>query len=282
MSTDSALVTALTDAALEAGAAILAVYGCDFAVIAKADRSPVTDADVAAEAIIVAALGRCLTGVPVVAEEACAAGHAPGSLGRRFVLVDPLDGTREFVSRNGEFTVNIALVEDGRPVVGVVLAPVLGLIWVGEVGVGARRGRVEADGGVAWTPIAVTAAPVEGFRVMASRSHAGAETEALLARLPVVARVAVGSSLKFCRLAEGAADFYPRLGRTMEWDTAAGEAVLRAAGGTVVRFDGTPLVYGKTADAPDGAFANPAFLAFGDPACERAVLARLGGRAPAK
>jgi len=191
------------------------------------------------------------------------------------VLVDPLDGTREFVDRSGEYTVNIALVEDGRPVLGVVHAPALDEVHVGRVGSGAAHGRLEADGTVAWTSIAVRPAPADGLAVLASRSHCDAATEALLARLPVTERVAAGSSLKFCRLAEGKADLYPRLGRTMEWDTAAGDAVLTAAGGRVVTLDGRPLAYGKRGRAEDADFANPHFLALGDAALIAAVVDKI-------
>ena len=265
---DSRLLDALADTAIAAGRVILDVYGCDFAVSHKSDASPVTQADERAEAVILADLARLLPGVPVVAEEQVSSGRIPGDLGDLFVLVDPLDGTREFVARNGEFTVNIALVEKGRPVAGIVVAPALREIHVGLVGSGAWAGRIEADGRIRRLPIAVRAAPDEGLTVVASRSHAGAETEALLARLPVARRISVGSSLKFCRVACGEADLYPRLGRTMEWDTAAGEAVLVAAGGIVAGLDGRALAYGRRSWDGAEAFANPWFLAAGS----RAVL----------
>jgi 3'(2'), 5'-bisphosphate nucleotidase len=269
------LLAALVDLAIRAGREILAVAATDFAVEIKADASPVTAADARAEAVILAGLATLLPGVAIVAEEESAAGRRPADLGRRFLLVDPLDGTREFVNRSGEYTVNIALVEDGRPVLGVVHAPALGEVHAGRVGEGAAHGRLEADGTVAWTPIAVRPAPTTGLAVLASRSHCGAETEALLARLPVTERVAAGSSLKFCRLAEGVADLYPRLGRTMEWDTAAGDAVLRAAGGHVVTLDGRPLAYGKRRRAEDVDFANPWFLALGDDALIAAIVDKI-------
>ncbi len=267
---DQTLLDALVATALAAGRVVREVYDGDFAVAHKGDSSPVTLADQRAEELILADLTHLLPDVPVVAEESVSAGRAPGALGARFVLVDPLDGTREFVTRNGEFTVNIAVIEDGRPVMGVVLAPVLGEIWTGWIGSGARHGRIAGEGAIDWRAIAVAAPATSGLRVLASRSHAGAETEALLGRLPVAQRIAAGSSLKFCRLAEGAADLYPRLGRTMEWDTAAGEAVLTAAGGLVADLDGRPLVYGRSVSEAD-AFANPAFVAAsGEP-----VLARV-------
>ncbi len=273
MTLDDALLSALTETALRAGRAVMAVYAGEIDVSLKDDASPVTLADARAEASILADLARVLPGVPVVAEEQVCEGHVPVALGGRFVLVDPLDGTKEFISRNGEFTVNIAVIENGRPVVGVVLAPALGEIYLGLVGQGARFGRVDAEGGVAWRDISVRAAPREGWVVLASRSHAGPETEALLERLTVTRRVSAGSSLKFCRVAAGEADLYPRLGRTMEWDTAAGDAVLSAAGGRVVTLDGAPFVYGKRDQADDVDFANPWFLAGGDPAVVAAAVA---------
>lgn len=256
------LIDDLVATTLAAGRIVMEVYACDFAVGTKGDASPVTLADERAEAAILADLERILPGVPVVAEEAVAAGRVP-VLGRRFVLVDPLDGTREFVGRNGEFTVNIALVEDGRPVVGVVGAPALGEIFVGVVGKGARAGRVGDGGTVVWCDVATRQAPEGGLAVLASRSHCDAVTEALIARLPVATRVGAGSSLKFCRLAAGEADLYPRFGRTMEWDTAAGEAVLVAAGGDVAGIDGRPLAYGRDRVEGDAPFANPWFVAAG-------------------
>lgn len=262
--TTDPLLAALVDLAIRAGREILAVAATDFAVEIKADASPVTAADARAEAVILAGLATLLPGVGIVAEEESAAGRRPTDLGRRFLLVDPLDGTREFVNHSGEYTVNIALVEDGRPIAGVVHAPALAEVHAGRVGLGAAHGRIAADGTIAWTPIAVRPAPRSGLAVLASRSHCSAETEELLVRLPVADRIAAGSSLKFCRLAEGAADFYPRLGRTMEWDTAAGDAVLTSAGGLVVTLDGRPLAYGKRGRPEDADFANPWFLALGD------------------
>ena len=239
----------------EAAALILEVYATDFAVLGKADASPVTVADERAEAHIVAALRRLAPGVPVVAEEAAARGEVP-AVGARFWLVDPLDGTREFVSRNGEFTVNIALIEDGRPVLGVVQVPVQGRRYAGLVGQGAWL--ADATGRRA---IRSRAGPQQGELVVASsRSHGDdAAMAAWLATAGLAGRalrhVAAGSSLKFGLVASGDADLYPRLGRTMEWDTAAGHAVLRAAGGEVFTLAGTPLSYGKPG------FENPHFVA---------------------
>lgn len=267
--TDDALLAALAELAVHAGREILAVAANGFEVATKVDASPVTVADQRAEALILAHLATILPGVPVVAEEEVSAGRAPSDLGRRFLLVDPLDGTREFVSGNGEYTVNIGLVEDGRPVLGVVHAPALGEIHVGRVGVGAARGVVDAEGRIAWTPIAVRPAEPTRLAVLASRSHAGPDTEAYLARLSNAERVAAGSSLKFCRVAEGAADLYPRMGPTMEWDTAAGVAVLEAAGGRVVELDGAPLSYGRRT----AGHRQPWFVAAGDPAVLPRALA---------
>ena len=249
-----ALLDQLALLARAAGGAVMDVYASDFSVSGKADASPVTEADVRAEAIIVAGLKALAPGLPIVAEEAMAAGAAP-LLGSRFWLVDPLDGTREFVSRNGEFTINIALVEDGEPVLGVVYEPVADRLVAGVVGQGAWRH--DARGRVA---IACRRPASEGVVLACSRSHS--DEAAMLAWLGgrrVLRRIAVGSSLKFGLIAAGEADLYPRLGRTMEWDTAAGHAVLRAAGGQVLDLQGAPLRYGKPG------FENPHFVARGLP-----------------
>lgn len=249
----------LVGIAVDAGYRIMPFYDpSGTAARAKEDGSPVTEADEAAEALILQRLAAEGCGA-VVAEEAVAAGRVP-DIGAEFWLVDPLDGTREFVSGNGEFTVNIARVLNGRPVAGVVYAPAIGVIFAGD-GTGAWRGTVE-DGRVASRePIAVARAP-GALRVVASRSHLTDETRAFIERFDVASFVSSGSSLKFCRVAEGAADLYPRMGRTMEWDTAAGQAVLEAAGGSVRELDGGPLRYGKT-ETDTGPFANPHFVATG-------------------
>lgn len=250
----------LLELAIKAGEEILDVYGQDFAVTIKDDNSPVTDADTRAEAVIIEGLEALAPGVPVVAEEAVAAGDTPPSC-HTFFLVDPLDGSKEFVSRNGEFTVNIALVSDGKPVLGVVYAPALGRIWWGGIGEGAHRGEV-ADGKIVNVrPIACAPCGTKGLRVVGSRSHSTPEFESYLKTVDVADFVAAGSSLKFCLLAEGEADLYPRFGRTMEWDTAAGDAVLRAAGGQVKTLDEADLVYGKRDQSGDTDFANPFFIA---------------------
>lgn len=239
---ESVLVTA----ALAAGAVILDIYASPVEARLKADGSPVTLADERAEAIILPLLAPF--GLPVVAEEAVAGGQVPEA-GRAFFLVDPLDGTKEFLSGNGEFTVNIALIEAGKPVLGVVYAPALGVIYAG-----ARRGQVVQHQVTSWEEITVAPVPAR-LRVIGSRSHSSEAEQAFVRRLPVGEFLAAGSSLKFCRLAEGGADFYPRLGRTMEWDIAAGHAVLAAAGGSVKTLDGADMVYGKPG------FENPAFVA---------------------
>ena len=251
-----ALLKELEAVARQAGALIMQVYATAFDVVHKADASPVTEADERAEACITAALIGIDPAIPVVAEEAAARGQAPAA-SRLFWLVDPLDGTREFVARNGEFTVNIALIEDGVPVLGVVYAPVVDDLYLGAAGQGAwlvSRGLRSA--------IACRAVQASSAVLACSRSHGD---EAALQRwlqqaqpqLTVSARQAVGSSLKFGLLAAGVADVYPRFGPTMEWDTAAGHAVLRAAGGEVEGPDGLPLRYGKPG------YRNPHFVAWG-------------------
>ena len=249
--TDAALTGLVLDAAIAAARVILEVYGRPITAVAKMDGSPVTDADQAAEAIILRHLAQ--TGIPVLGEESVAAGIIP-ALGRRYFVVDPLDGTKEFIKRNGEFTVNIALVEDGVPVMGVVLAPVSGEAFVGDA-----RGAYVCDT-LTGTPLAARPIRVSErapLRIVASRSHGHAALEGLCAALEIEADVSVGSSLKFCLLARGDAELYPRFTPTCEWDTAAGQAVLEAAGGAVVTLDGERLRYGKG----ELGFLNPYFVA---------------------
>jgi 3'(2'), 5'-bisphosphate nucleotidase len=247
------LLTQLTPLVRDAGRVIMDIYATDFDVSRKDDASPVTVADQQAEAVILAGLAKIAPGVPVVAEEAVAAGHIP-AVAERFFLVDPLDGTKEFISRNGEFTVNIALIEHGIPVLGLVYAPAIGRLYTGVLGQGAWL--EDAQGRRA---ISCRAVPAEGLTVVASRSHGDESAlDAFLAGRTVASRTNAGSSLKLCLVAAGEADLYPRLGRTMEWDIASGDAVLRAAGGLVtVVADGTPLRYGKAG------FDNPHFAAAG-------------------
>jgi 3'(2'),5'-bisphosphate nucleotidase len=257
------MLNELVEIALEAGEAILDIYGSpDSGFRTKGDGSPVTDADAAAEKLILARLRTLFADIPVVAEEETAAG-AQVVVGARFFLVDPLDGTKEFLNRNGDFTVNIALIEDGRPVCGVVYAPAHGLIYAGEEGQGARMAEVDAGKTGPWRSIETRTPPSAGLAVVASRSHMSQETSDFVERFKVADMVSAGSSLKFCRVAAGDADLYPRLGRTMEWDTAAGDAVLRAAGGRVYTMDGALLCYGKRKQASDVDYANPWFVAAG-------------------
>ncbi len=251
---------ALARAALEAGPAVMEEYARGIGARAKADGSPVTSADERAEAIIYARLRQIAPATPIVAEEAAAAG-APLDVGARFFLVDPLDGTKEFISRNSEFTINIALIEAGAPVAGAVYAPAQGRLWfagetafVCEAPVGGDRPASSA-----WKKLRTRAAPA-ALVALASRSHGDPQTEAFLARLPIGERKSAGSSLKFCVIAEGGADVYPRFAPTMEWDTAAGDAVLRAAGGIVLVIDGAPLAYGKIGVG----LRNSGFVAWGD------------------
>ena len=247
---------ASTDLAREAGREIMRIYAGDLGVRDKADRSPVTDADHAAEAIIVAGLRTLTPDTPVVAEEEVAAGRIPVIGDGPFWLVDPLDGTKEVIKKNGEFTVNIALIEGGRPTLGIVLAPASETLWRGAAGLGADK----SEHGGTFTPITTRPEPTDGLTCCASRSHAiYSDLDIWFGRegLTVAERVQVGSSLKFCLIAEGKADIYPRFGPTNEWDTAAGQGVLEAAGGGVVTTDGRPLLYGKPR------FSNPHFIARG-------------------
>ncbi len=242
----------LIDIAREAGAAIMKVYASEFEARMKEDASPVTIADEEAELIITAALKKLTPDIPVVAEEAISAGNS-AVISEVFWLVDPLDGTKEFISRNGEFTVNIALIERGYPVAGVVYAPALERLFAGS--------RIEGEfvqGPGKMSRITVGEAPSRGITVVASRSHGDANALAeFLGNRKVAEFRNAGSSLKICLVATGEADLYPRLGRTMEWDIAAGDAILRAAGGQLRKIDGDEMRYGK----PN--FENPHFVAFG-------------------
>ncbi len=236
----------------EAAAVITAVRAAGFAVDAKADATPVTVADTRAEALIVAGLRAAAPEIPVIAEEEVAAGRitAPSA---RYWLVDPLDGTREFAAGRDEFAVNIGLIVEGAPVLGAVASPALGEVHFGRVGQGAWRRRHGVE-----EKISVRHAPPEGLTVMASRHYADdPRLAAFLAGYRIASLTNIGSALKFLRVAEGEADFYPRLGRTMEWDTAAPQAVLEAAGGCVLTRDGAPLRYGKPG------WENPDFFAWG-------------------
>lgn len=257
------MLQSLIYTAQRAGGAIMAVYGTDFAtdfaVRKKADASPVTVADEAAERIILQDLASVAPGIPIVAEESVAAGRIP-AVADRFFLVDPLDGTKEFISHRDEFTVNVALIENGEPVLGVVYAPARHELYWGDVRAG-KAGHIGADpdGTMPSMGAAISArvAPPRGLVAVASRSHRTPETDAFLANYPVTEFKSIGSSLKFCLVAAGQADLYPRLGTTMEWDTAAGQAVLMAAGGSVRTLEGAPFRYGKPG------FKNGNFVARG-------------------
>lgn len=249
------LAERLAAVAEDAGTRIMAIYGAA-SVREKADGSPLTAADLAAHDAICDGLRTCCPDWPVISEEDAQLAHAAPEC--PFLLVDPLDGTREFLSGNGEFTVNIALIEDGTPVVGVILAPALGRLWSGALGVGAlARGPQDATP----RPIRARCPGPEGLVAVASRSHRDAATEGFLATQRIAGLRSVGSSLKFCLVAEGEADVYPRFGPTMEWDTAAGHAVLEAAGGRVATPDGDPFRYGKAS----AGWRNGAFVARGAP-----------------
>ncbi|MEM7670450.1 MAG: 3'(2'),5'-bisphosphate nucleotidase CysQ [Pseudomonadota bacterium] len=250
----------LRDLALEAGQAIMQVYADPgFVTRVKADDSPVTDADLAADKIISAGLKAAFPDIPAVTEEQ-ADSHAQSGM-ERFFMVDPLDGTKEFVQRRGDFTVNIALIEGGRPTMGVVYAPAKGRLFR-TLGTGAVQADVDQAGievAGSETAIRVSHPDNAALVVVASKSHRDQATDDFIARFQVADFKAAGSSLKFCLVAAGEADFYPRLGRTMEWDTAAGHAVLLAAGGHVLRFDDqSDLIYGKPG------FENPFFLALAE------------------
>ncbi|MEO1067192.1 MAG: 3'(2'),5'-bisphosphate nucleotidase CysQ [Pseudomonadota bacterium] len=245
----------------QAGEKIMEIYATDFDVEVKGDESPVTLADTAAETIILAGLKTAYPDLPVVAEEEAAAGRIP-KIGNQFVLVDPLDGTREFTGRKGAFTVNIALVEDTMPVAGVVHAPAMERTFGGVTLKNGPNTAFEVKDGRR-TDIAVRNSDPDNLTAVASRSHRDEKTDAFLMDAGVKDTVSIGSSLKFCLVAAGEADLYPRFGRTMEWDTAAGHAVLSAAGGSVCNEDGSPFAYGKRDQPHDSDFANPGFIARG-------------------
>ena len=271
MAADGRLLDELTSVVSAAAAAIVAACAGSLDTRTKADLTPVTAADHAAEAVILEGLARLLPGMCVVSEEA--AGRAlPARIPDSFVLVDPLDGTRELVAGREEFTINLAIVDGERPRLGIVAAPAQGLLWRGIEGRGAERLRLSpgapANAAQARSVVRTRPAPRAGLVAAVSRSHLDPQTEALLARLPIADRYVCGSAVKFCQIAEGIADVYPRLSPTCEWDVAAGHAVLAAAGGVVTTPEGAPLSYGRIAEN----FRVPAFVAWGDP--EAAV--RLG------
>jgi len=251
--------------ALAAGNRIMEICRRGFQTLAKEDCSPVTQADRDAEAIILEGLHRHFPDIPVVAEEDIAEGGEPPEVSDTFFLVDPLDGTREFVGGKGDFTVNIALIRQGAPVAGVIYAPATRQFFAGCAGHAEMGNADEQHRLMDRRPIRAShrASPV---RIVASRSHNTPETERFIAGFAGAECVSVGSSLKFCLLASGQADLYPRLGRTMQWDTAAGDAILRAAGGMTTTLDGRPFVYGPGTAPEDAPYANPHFIASGLPA----------------
>ena len=257
----AALMEPLTDLVVRAGAAIMAVNRRAMTVAGKADGSPVTDADLAADHIIGDGLAQLMPDVPALSEERAHSARLPyrGS----FFLIDPLDGTKEFVAGRNEFTVNLALVTNGTPLLGIIGAPALGLIWRGLVGRGAERLRIEGTCIGPAEPIHTRQIPKRGDPWIAavSRSHGDPRSEAFIASRPGAIRERLGSAIKFGRLAEGAADIYPRLAPTSEWDVAAGHAVVTAAGGRVTDAKGARLRFGKGQDG----FIVPEFIAWGDP-----------------
>jgi len=266
--TAATLIAPLTELVLRAGEAILAVNRCAMTIEGKADGSPVTEADLAADRIIARGLRELAPEIPVLSEERVNSAHPPyrGS----FFLIDPLDGTKEFVAGRAEFTVNLALVTEGTPLLGIVSAPAMGLIWRGIVGRGAERIRLEGARPGAAEPIHTRPMPKYGEPWIAavSRSHGDRLSEAFIDRRPNAVREQLGSAVKFGRLAEGSVDLYPRLAPTSEWDVAAGHAVVTAAGGRITAPDGGVLRYGE---GRDGGFIVPGFIAWGDPAAAEAA-----------
>ncbi len=266
-------LNALTEIVARAAAATLATSYSSVARRIKTDLTPVTAADEASEALIVEGLSQLLPGLPVIAEES-AATAPPQRLDPSFAVVDPLDGTREFLAGRDEFTVNLAIVTNGEPIAGIIAAPARGLLWRGIVGGTAERLHLRIGAGQAKaygrTPIHTRPAPGR-LTVATSRSHLDEATEDFLSRLPLAKRYLCGSSVKFCYLAQGEADIYPRLSPTREWDVAAGCAILAAAGGLVTRPQGGPLPFGRLAEK----FLVPGFIAVGDPAVMSSMPAAL-------
>lgn len=262
------LLDPLLQLARDAGHAIMKIYQSDFAVEMKDDRTPLTQADRAAHEILVAGLARLTPGVPVWSEESATLPYAERARWDSFWLLDPLDGTREFIKRNGEFTVNVALVQGHQPVLGIVHVPAQQRDYAGLRGAGAFR--IAGEG--AREPIRVRVPAADPVRVVGSRSHGGSSLDGFLARVGRHEMVPMGSSLKLCLVAEGSADVYPRLGPTSEWDTAAAQAVVEAAGGQVLTLDGAPLRCNKGESV-----LNPHFIVFGDRGRDWAALARDAG-----
>ncbi|MDH3274037.1 MAG: 3'(2'),5'-bisphosphate nucleotidase CysQ [Gammaproteobacteria bacterium] len=247
------LIEPIVALATEAGQAILEVYATDFDVQEKSDESPLTQADLASHHCIVAGLRQLTPDIPIISEEEGLPAFEERRQWQRYWLIDPLDGTKEFVNRNGEFTVNIALIDSHRPVFGVVYVPVQDKTYLGCDGHGA-----ELREGGSVTPIRVAVASGTPVRIVGSRSHRGSSLDTFLERLGETDMIPMGSSLKFCVVAEGRADIYPRLGPTSEWDTAAAQAVVEQAGGKVLELDGRPLSYNAKED-----ILNPWFVVIG-------------------
>ena len=254
-STPKDLVEPVLEIAREAGRRILEIYGREFAVESKADESPLTEADMASHRAIVSGLSALTPDIPLLSEESADIPYEERRRWDEYWLIDPLDGTKEFIKRNGEFTVNIALIRGGRPVLGVVHVPVKDTDYFGAEGVGAFRRVGDSDP----APIRVTGETGSPVRVVGSRSHRGHSLDTYLDRLGAHEMVPMGSSLKLCLVASGDADVYPRLGPTCEWDTAAAQGVVEAAGGKVVDLEGAPLRYNSKEE-----FLNPFFIVFGD------------------
>jgi 3'(2'), 5'-bisphosphate nucleotidase len=259
------LLDELTEIVARASAAILTISKGEVVHETKPDGSPVTAADMASELVILRELAALIPNVPVVSEESVEAGVAP--LGDCFLLVDPLDGTREFLAGRDEYTVNIAIIRGGTPLAGIVSAPAQGILWRGIAGKHAERLRLNGDTAEAPQPIEVRPWPKDKVVAAVSRSHLDPNTQAFLKKFGSVEPNAAGSSVKFCKIAEGVVDLYPRLATTCEWDIAAGHAVLTAAGGVVTDPQGQPLKYGRA----DLNFRVPAFIAWGDRAKIQAV-----------
>jgi 3'(2'), 5'-bisphosphate nucleotidase len=267
----AALMEPLTDLVIRAGAAILAINRGAMKIDGKVDGSPVTQADLAADRIIADGLARLVPDVPTLSEERV--DLAKPAFSGSFFLIDPLDGTKEFVAGRREFTVNLALVTNGTPLLGIIGAPALGLVWRGLVGRGAQR--LTTSGGAVAEPIHTRTHPRRGdpWIVAVSRSHGDSRTEAFITGRPGAIREVLGSAVKFGRVAEGGADIYPRLAPTSEWDVAAGHAVVTAAGGKITDSKGSDLLFGKGRQGLAGqhGFIVPEFIAWGDPAAVRAA-----------
>ena len=252
----AALLKPVTEIAAEAGARIMDIYDTAFVVEEKDDRSPLTAADLASHRVITSGLRRLTPEIPILSEESAVIPYAERAVWQRFWLVDPLDGTKEFIKRNGEFTVNIALIQDHQPILGVVLVPVSDKCYYAACGQGAWCRQADEPA----QPLSVSPLHDGPVRVVGSRSHAGAAQQAFVQCLGEHTLIAVGSSLKFCLVAEGKADVYPRLGPTSEWDTAAAQCVVEQAGGQVIAVSGERLAYNNKES-----LLNPHFLVFADP-----------------